>query len=152
MDTLNSRGLNSFIKYACQEAYVLAGRYYRPDPNRSLDASKTISFKEFMSCVYKYTECWKHPVRLNAEIVENEAKTLHRLVVRGIRDPGLRQHLNPQCFPGRQEGVWDCVLEEALTDGLTSEEIQVFRQTLNLVPKHGISDKDFFQRRIDLPI
>ena len=152
MDTLNVIGPRRFIEYACEQAYTLAGRYYRPNPNRELDSTKILSVQEFIHCVDKYTERWKHPVRLDAEIVENEAKTGHRLVVHGIRDHGIRERKNPHYFRGHQEGIWDCVLEEALVNGLAPEEIEVFRQTLNLLPKYGIFDKGFFQRRARLTI
>jgi hypothetical protein len=117
-----------------------------------LDTTTTLSFEEFICCIYQYTDYWKSEVHLNAEIVENDDRTLHKIVVWGIRDPGIREHKNPQCFPGHQEGVWDCILEEALKDGLAAEEVSVFRQIFNLTQKYGIRDKDFFHKRVDPPL
>ncbi len=152
MNKLSSLDPVSFIRYAKNEAYVLPGEYYKPSRNRNLDETKTLSFEEFIYCIYKYTDHWKSEVHLDAEIVENDERTCHQLVIWGIRDPGIREHKHPQYFPGRQEGVWDYVLEEALKDGLAAEEVHDFRQTLNLIPKYGIYDKDFFHKLTDLRI
>lgn len=152
METLNSLGPKKFVEYAFEQGYVLPEGRYTSIANRGLDNKKVLSFQEFIYCIEKYTGKWKHPVKLNARIIDDVEHVHHRLEVWGIRDPGIREHLAPQCFPGHQEGVWDCDLEETLSEGLEPEEIEIFRKALNIIPKYGISHKHFFHRRPELMI
>lgn len=144
METLNELGPDVFYEYACSKAVTVPKSQYHKPIQGHPEKGKTVSLRDLIFLLDKYTNRRRDPVCLDIKIIDSGSPQINDIKVWGVKDVQLRQRGRPTKFAHSLYGEWSCSLEAALRKGIPEFRIKDLRKNLHLRDEDGQSSSRFF--------
>jgi hypothetical protein len=135
--TLSQVGVSGFIEQARNIGITVNDPFIGESPNND-----PVSFDVFIKILSKFVNS---KVKLDAFIEQDTLSSMPTLRVNGIKDIGIRNKQGAKSLFKNQQGSWTYFLNDALRDGIPSQQVKMLRQNINLLPEYGIDNDKFFQ-------